>query len=211
VDTIKSWKQVYDILEHEIINCPDNSTEEDDESFSAKLRLVAQSELHKIVARPKILPYNDMISWALEHVDIQTRSIINHQKTFVGSFRPENLQVMYKLSATPKYTYNATFLLEFERKECIQYDMSGHDIIKSWWGHPDKFKTDAHGMYSIASLYAHILYIAMMLCHLFGKKNPAHFSVEWVAIMNEVAEGYTFNWAKMLYDNWLRKSLSINH
>jgi hypothetical protein len=36
---------------------------------------------------------------------------------------------------------------------------------------------------------------------LFGKKNPTHFSVEWVAIMNEVAEGYTFNWAKMLYDN----------
>jgi hypothetical protein len=142
-----------------------------------------------------------MISWALEHVDIQTRSIISYQKTSVGSFRPENLQVMYKLSSTPKYTYNATFLLDFERKECTQYDRNGHDIIKTWWGNPDKFKTDAHGMYSTMSLDAHILYIAMMLCHLFGKKNPAHFSVEWVAIMNEVVEGYTFNWEKMLSDN----------
>jgi hypothetical protein len=61
---------VYDILEHEILLCPDDSTEEDDETFSAKLRLVAQSELHRIVARPKIMPYNDMISWALDHVDI---------------------------------------------------------------------------------------------------------------------------------------------
>jgi hypothetical protein len=69
-DAIKSWKQVYDILEHEILLCPDDSTEEDDETFSAKLRLVAQSELHRIVARPKIMPYNDMISWALDHVDI---------------------------------------------------------------------------------------------------------------------------------------------
>jgi hypothetical protein len=30
---------------------------------------------------------------------------------------------------------------------------------------------------------------------------PTHFSMEWVAIMKEVAEGYTFNWAKMISDN----------
>jgi hypothetical protein len=108
---------------------------------------------------------------------------------------------MYKISATPKYTYNVTFLLDFERKECIQYSRSGHDIIKSWWGHPDKFKTDAHGMYSMTFLDAHILYISMILCRLFEKKNPTHFSVQWVDIMNEVDEGYTFNWDKMLSDN----------
>jgi hypothetical protein len=56
-------------------------------------------------------------------------------------------------------------------------------------------------MYSMVSLDAHMLYIVMMLCPLFGKKNPMHFSVEWVAIMNEVVEGYTFNWAKMFFDN----------
>jgi hypothetical protein len=147
------------------------------------------------------MPYNDMISWALEHVDIQTRSIINHQQVVVGSFRPEHLQVMYKLSPTPKYTYNVAFLLEFERKECTQYTRNGHDIVKTWWGHPEKFRVDAHGMYATSSLDAHMLYVAMMLCRLFRKKNPTHFSVEWVAIMNEVVEGYTFNWAKMLSDN----------
>jgi hypothetical protein len=108
---------------------------------------------------------------------------------------------MYKLSPTPKYTYNATFLLDFERRECTQYSRNGHDIIKTWWGHPKKFRADAHGMYSMTSLDAHMLYIAMMLYRLLGKNNPAYLSVEWVAIMNEVAEGYTFNWAKMLYDN----------
>jgi hypothetical protein len=56
-------------------------------------------------------------------------------------------------------------------------------------------------MYSTTSLDAHMLYIAMMLCHLFGKNKPTHFSIEWVAIMNEVAKGYTFNWDKMLHDN----------
>jgi hypothetical protein len=69
-DAIKTWTQVFDVLEHEIINCPDESTEEDDESYTTKLRHVAQSELHKIATRPRIMPYNDMISWALEHVDM---------------------------------------------------------------------------------------------------------------------------------------------
>jgi hypothetical protein len=46
-------------------------------------------------------------------------------------------------------------------------------------------------MYSMTYLDSHILYIAMILCRLFGIKKTAHFSVEWVAIMNEVAEVYT--------------------
>jgi hypothetical protein len=142
-----------------------------------------------------------MINWALEHVDIQTRSIINHQQVVVGSFQPEHLQVMYKISPTPKYTYNCAFLLEFERKESSQYARKGHDIVKTWWGHPEKFRADTHGMYATMYLDAHMLYVAMMLYRLFGKKNPTHFSIEWVAIMNEVAEGYTFNWAKMLSNN----------
>ena len=76
--------------------------------------------MHKIFARPRIIPYNDMINWALEHVEIQTRSIINHQQVVVSSFQPENLQLMYKLSPIPKYTYNVAFFLDFERKECTQ-------------------------------------------------------------------------------------------
>jgi hypothetical protein len=76
-NTIKSSKHVYDILEHEIFLCLYDSEEEEDEKFSTKLSLVDQSKLHMIVARPKIIPYNDMISWALEHVDIQTRRIIS--------------------------------------------------------------------------------------------------------------------------------------
>jgi hypothetical protein len=197
-------------LEHKIFLCPDDSTEEEDELFSTKLRLVAKSELHKVVARLRTMPYNDMISWALDHIDIQARSIFSHQKTFVGSFRPKYIQVMYKLSSEPKYTYNSTFILDFERRECTQYGRTNHDIIKTWWGNTTKFKTDAHGIYSTSPLDAHILYIAMMLCRLFGRKNPAHFIVEWVSIINEVAEGYTFNWEKMLSDNLSKEVVEYN-
>jgi hypothetical protein len=52
IDTIKSWKEVYDIFEHEISNSlsPYASTEEDGDTFSTKLRHVVETELHKVVA-----------------------------------------------------------------------------------------------------------------------------------------------------------------
>ena len=59
------------------------------------------------------MPYNDMISWALEKVDIPTRSILNDQRVIIGSFRPEHIQVMYKISPNPKFIYNAEFIAEF--------------------------------------------------------------------------------------------------
>jgi hypothetical protein len=85
-DTVKKWTQDFEILEREIIKFPEDFGDEVDESFTTKLRHVAQSELHKIVARPRLMSYNNMISWALENIDVQTRSIINHQKVVVGSF-----------------------------------------------------------------------------------------------------------------------------
>jgi hypothetical protein len=116
IDTVKTWTQVFDILQYELINCPDDSGDEVTETQATRYKYVAQSELHKIATRPRLMPYNDMIGWALENVDISTRSICNSQKVAVGSFRPEHFQVMYKLSPVPNYIYNATFLMDFDKK-----------------------------------------------------------------------------------------------
>jgi hypothetical protein len=48
--------------------------------------------MHKVAARPRILPYYDMIRWALDHVDIPTRTIISEHGVTIGTFRPEILQ-----------------------------------------------------------------------------------------------------------------------
>jgi hypothetical protein len=77
---------------------------------------VAQSELHKIATRPRLMIYNDMIGWALEKIDISTRIIHNSQKIAVGSFQQEHFQVMYKLSSVPNYIYNVAFLMDFDKK-----------------------------------------------------------------------------------------------
>jgi hypothetical protein len=65
-----------------------------------------------------LLPYYDMIIWALDHVDIPTKTVISEQKVTIGTFRLEPLQAMYQLSPTPKFTHNVEFLEGFKKKEC---------------------------------------------------------------------------------------------
>jgi hypothetical protein len=108
--------QVFDIIQYELINCPDDSGDEVTETQATRYKYVSQSELHKIATRPRLMPYNDMIGWALENVDLSTRRICNSKKVVVGSFRPEHFHVMYKLSLVPNYVYNVTFLMDFDKK-----------------------------------------------------------------------------------------------
>jgi hypothetical protein len=114
--------QIFKIFEREVINFPDDSGDEKNDKLGTKLRVIVEDELHKIATQPKLMPYNDMINWALENTDVQTRSIINHQKDVIDSFRPENIQVMYNLSPISKYIYNVAFVEDFQRKECAEFD-----------------------------------------------------------------------------------------
>ena len=59
IDSIKSWRQIFETLDYEIKNFPHDTDN--------KLRDIAESELHKIATRPRLMTYNDMISSALEH------------------------------------------------------------------------------------------------------------------------------------------------
>jgi hypothetical protein len=130
IDTVKSWTQISNILQYELVNCPDDSSDNEEDDLTTKYKIIAQSELHKIATRPRLLSYNDMIGWALEHVDIPTRTISNPHKIAVGSFQPEHLQVMYKLSPESNFVYDASFLANFNQKECDQYAKNLPDLIK---------------------------------------------------------------------------------
>jgi hypothetical protein len=100
---------------------------------------------------------------------------------------------MYKLSPAPNFIYNASFLVDFDKKECVQYGKNLLDLIKDWYSRPEKFRADSHGVYTISSLEPHIMYIEMMMCRLYGRENTSHFLLQWVPIMHTVAEGYSFD------------------
>jgi hypothetical protein len=56
IDSIKSWTQISEFLEYEFKNSHTDSENH--------FRDIAESELHKIAARPRLMAYNDMINWA---------------------------------------------------------------------------------------------------------------------------------------------------
>ena len=62
IDFIKSWRQIFETLDYEIKNFLHDTDN--------KLRDIAESELHKVATRPRLMTYNDMISWALERTDV---------------------------------------------------------------------------------------------------------------------------------------------
>jgi hypothetical protein len=152
--------------------------------------------------------YTEMVGWVLDKVDILRRSIQNEQGAIVGSFRPKHIQVMYKLSPNYKHTFNDEFLAEFQRKECIEVGHTYPDMIKGWTRSEVKFRADSHGIYAIASLNEYMVYVAMMLCKLFGRKDPCHFHADWVPFLEEVSEGNNFNWHKILSDNLTQEILN---
>ena len=83
--------QVFNIIQYELVNWLDDSCDDEMEDLATKYKIVSQSELPKIATRPILMPYNDMIGWALENVDIPTTTIFNSKKVVIGSLRPEHL------------------------------------------------------------------------------------------------------------------------
>jgi hypothetical protein len=141
-----------------------------------------KSGLHKVAARPRLVSHTYMIVWALDKVDVPTRSILNEHGAVIGSFRPEHIQVMYKLSPNYRHTFNKEFVAAFQQKECVEGGQTYSDMIKGWARDENKFRADAHGIYATASLNEYMVYVGMMLCRLFGRKDPFHFNVDWDTI-----------------------------
>jgi hypothetical protein len=108
---------------------------------------------------------------------------------------------MYKLSTTSNFIYNASFLVNFNNKECDHYGKSLSDLIKDWCSCPETFRAKSHDTYSISSLEPQFMYIAMMMCRIYGKDNTTHFFLPWVSIIHSVVEGFSFDWAKIFLDN----------
>jgi hypothetical protein len=142
------------------------------------LQDITETELHKVVARPRLVSYTDMITWALDKVDVPTRSILNEQGVVIGSFKPEYIQVMYKLSPNYRQTYNTEFVAAFQRKQCVEGGQTYPDMIRGWVRNENKFRANEHGIYAIASLNEYMVYLAMMLCRIFGRKDPFHVNAD---------------------------------
>jgi hypothetical protein len=70
IDSVGTWSYASEVLQSELVNYSDDSNDNENNDLATKYKIVIQAEMHKIESRPRILPYYDMIYWALNHVDI---------------------------------------------------------------------------------------------------------------------------------------------
>jgi len=71
---ITTWKGMYSLLEEENPRVMEVTTTADSSGSSeVSITELACSFLHWIAARPKILPYTDMIKWVLDSANITDR------------------------------------------------------------------------------------------------------------------------------------------
>lgn len=56
---------------------------------------VTCSFLYRIAARPKDLPYTNMVKWLIDNLNIIDRMFKNSKQENMGSFTLEDLRIMY--------------------------------------------------------------------------------------------------------------------
>ena len=110
---ISTWESMYRLLEEEnprIMKV--TAVAGSQRSSEASLEELACSFLHRIAARPKILPYTDMIKWILDNAEMNNRQFKIQGHGLIGSFVAQDLNLMYHLPE-PQATYNAQFVKKF--------------------------------------------------------------------------------------------------
>lgn len=139
---------------------------------------LANSFLHRIVAQLNILPYMDMITCVVDHLNIADRNFMTKRNTIIGSFTNKDSTRMYQFSAAQK-KYDNDFIEKFMKENQDQ-----SEVIKGWRRDASKHKRENKGMHSIASLVGPYCYVATMICRLFGYVNTQKFSDQWVPLID---------------------------
>lgn len=92
------------------------------------------------IPKPNNCETKDMVKGVIDEVDISYITFKNKRKHVMGSFSPDNLQLMYQLPE-PQNLYNKQFLEKFSKEN---KDLS--DVMYTWRLSRGKLKRDKTSM-----------------------------------------------------------------
>ncbi len=95
---------------------------------------LASSFLHKIVAHAKVLPYNDLVRWVIEIINITGREFYIAYGRMFETFKVEDIKKMYHFPYPQKH-YKKTFLEAFAKENDVE-----SNSIRQWRHFPNKHK-----------------------------------------------------------------------
>ena len=61
VDSVRTWSYISEVLQFDLVNCSDDSSDNEKDDLATTYKIVVQVEMHKVAVRPRLLPYYDMI------------------------------------------------------------------------------------------------------------------------------------------------------
>ena len=190
-----TWLSIYNLIEAEepevttVLATADPTRKSD-----ATLKDLADSYLHRIAAREKILPYKDVVRWVIEEIPITNRTFCTMDGRVFGSFQPDDLRQMYHLPALEK-KYNKAFLEKFRNENDIE-----SEPITDWRQNPTKHKHESSGKYSVDSLCSPYYYAGVMMCRLWGLHDSSNFTIEIVPLMEAACNSEIMDWGNILSD-----------
>jgi hypothetical protein len=163
------WDEIFQMFK--LQKFPVNVQEQDQLQIFSNIR---KSKLHRVAARPPVLPCADAVSWIVEHVDLQNRYILNAIGEPIASFQGSNLAKYYHLKKG---------LQQLDGDLLTKFPYRGDDLFKLWCK-PDVVLKHRHsGNYPIADLKSPYQYIVAMLCRLYGKKNSSTFTFSLIPLI----------------------------
>lgn len=190
-----TWQGIYNLLEAEgpkVIEIEE--TVDSTNKFEGTLKDLADSFLHRIPSTKQILPYTDIVKWAIEEIPIMDRTFCTADGRFFGSFQPKSLRQMYHLPK-PEKKYNKEYLEKFARENEIE-----SPPIRDWRQNPAKDKHEFSGKYSVDSLSSPYCYGGIMMCRLWGLHDSTSFTIEMVPLMESSCNSEVMDWATILSD-----------
>jgi len=108
-----SWQIIYNLIEaEERVEVSKEATANSTNKSEASLKYLADSYLHRIATREKILPYTDVVRWVVEEIPVSNRMFCTVDGRIFGSFQPNELRKMYHLPE-PEKKYTKVFLEKF--------------------------------------------------------------------------------------------------
>jgi hypothetical protein len=190
-----TWQGTYNLLEGEQPEATVTEASVDElRKSEATLKDLADSFLHRIAAREQVLPYTDVVRWAIEEIPLTNRTFVSKDGRIFGSFKPDDLRRMYHLP-NPEQVYNRAFVEKFARE-----NESPAEPLRDWRQNPAKHKQDMSGKYSNASLASPYCYAGIMMCRLWGFHDSANIHVDMVPLMEAAVNSIIMDWATILSD-----------
>ena len=108
-----SWQSIYNLIEaEEPEEVSEEATADSTNKSEASLKDLADSYLHRIAAREKIIPYTDVVRWVVEEIPVSNRTFFTVDGRVFGSFKPDELRKMYHLPE-PGKKYNKALMEKF--------------------------------------------------------------------------------------------------